>query len=872
MAVLISKATGNWTTAGTWGVVDSTSYLNPNTGINVATPPSAPGASARSASFTPGAIQIDAIAVKMYTFGGFSPDVSFTVNLYNVTGAADVAGTSVTVNISDFNSNAKHNISGNPGGWLVFKLAAPVTLSAATQYAVQCISSDGQSVSLLTGPTTNDWCRMLRTTTTKAPNSGSPDTPDDMVVSGEYTGPGTSNSYTVTMDNTNSSIDYGTDTTSVDTASLAICSKGTLSFGTTAATNYYLKISGWVIVYAGGTLNIGTTGTPMPRDSTAVLELDNNSGNRAMSLVVWEGGTFNAQGQSRTSGKNVPWALLTADASAGATTLNVDRDTGWLSGDRVIVSPAVSYNLFDDLTLTANAGASSITVRSSVGSPDIGTANIHLGTNSPLIDEVINLTRNVKIRSSSSTNTIALHFYDGSVVDIDWVEFQYLDDMRVYLGRVTTYAVNFSMQFSSLYNCSAYGCYWTVGTNTVNFPITNLVFSNNVGHMPGADRWFFIDAPFVPTNWTVDSNASIAGSFYIGDLGGTCTNNRVSGMGGNGFTLQSNSVYEAYGTISNLYSHANASNGFAIQNMQGTGSFSNLTAFHCLYGIYTSGSGVLTIDTAAIAGCTSGIYSNSSTTTYKNVTIGGTSYNTCANGYYASYTAHDLLENCTISVVSGVYTACTYDTYFTYAVSTFRNCTLAGANEVYPGVISSLNSSLRMEKVDGIAGNHKTFMQTGSAVTDATIYRSYAPSIRLALVSGRSALSTLKLESAPRRHGILVPVTSGMALTASCWVRMSTAGDGTAYDGSGPRLVVRSNPAVGIMGDMVLATVPIVGASPDISGTWRQLIGTTQRATDDGVMEFIVDCDGTAGWVNIDDFQFAEVTRSDYRGPGDALA
>lgn len=875
MAVLISKATGNWTAAGTWEVVDSTSYLNSEDGF--ATPPSSAGGTARSSSFTPGAIQIDAIAVKVYTVTqGGSPDLSLTVNLYNVTGAADVAGTSVTINLSDVNLNAVHTISGNPGGWLVFKFSAPVTLSAATAYAVQCVCTDGLSVQLLTDSTTNNWSRMLRTTTTKAPNSGSPDAPDDMVVAGEYTGPGTSNSYTVTMDNTSSTIDYGTDTTSIRTPSLAICSKGTLSFGTTAATNYYLKISGWVVVYAGGTLNIGTTGTPTPRDSTAVLEIDNNSSNRAMSLIIWEGGTFVAQGLSRTSGKNVPWCLLTADAAVGATTLNVDRDTGWLSGDRIVVAPAVSYtNSYDNLILTANAGASSMTVRSYAGSPDVGTANIHLGTNAPLVDEVINLTRNVKIRSSNSTNKIAVDFYDGSVVDIDWTEFQYTDTLKLHLGRITTKAVNFSMQFSSLYESSSTGFEWVVYVNTTNFTITNLVFSNNVGHTPAVERWLYIDSWFVPTNWTVDSNVCIGGNFYVGDLGGTFTNNRTSSNSNTGIVItNANGQHEAIGTFNNLYSHAAGSYGISPQNINASGTLSNLTAYHNGYGITTINcAGNIVIDTVALAGNqTASLYVNSSMIIFRNVTIGGTSYQATQTGYYSQYADRQIVENGSISVVSGVYTACNYDTYITQGLVTFRNVTLAGANETYQASFYySINSFLRMEKVDGIAGNHKTFMSTGYATTDATIYRSYAPSVRMTLAPGRSGHSTMKLESAPRRNGIKVPVSNGMALTASIWVRMSTAGDGTAYDGSGPRLVVRSNPAVGIMGDMVLATVPIVGASPDISGTWRQLIGTTQRATDDGVMEFIVDIDGTAGWVNIDDFQFAEVTRSDYRGPGDIV-
>jgi hypothetical protein len=40
------------------------------------------------------------------------------------------------------------------------------------------------------------------------------------------------------------------------------------------------------------------------------------------------------------------------------------------------------------------------------------------------------------------------------------------------------------------------------------------------------------------------------------------------------------------------------------------------------------------------------------------------------------------------------------------------------------------------------------------------------------------------------------------------------------------------------------------------TATWLQLSGTTIAATDDGVMEFIVDCD-TGGSINVDDWAFA---------------
>jgi hypothetical protein len=56
-------------------------------------------------------------------------------------------------------------------------------------------------------------------------------------------------------------------------------------------------------------------------------------------------------------------------------------------------------------------------------------------------------------------------------------------------------------------------------------------------------------------------------------------------------------------------------------------------------------------------------------------------------------------------------------------------------------------------------------------------------------------------------------------------------------------------------------------ASHNGTATWVQLSGTTAAATDDGVMEFIVDCDGTTGYINVDDWNFTAVASS-YLSPG----
>jgi hypothetical protein len=81
--------------------------------------------------------------------------------------------------------------------------------------------------------------------------------------------------------------------------------------------------------------------------------------------------------------------------------------------------------------------------------------------------------------------------------------------------------------------------------------------------------------------------------------------------------------------------------------------------------------------------------------------------------------------------------------------------------------------------------------------------------------------------------------------------QVTTASNQPGYNGSQPRLILKANPAIGVANDTVIATASAA------AGTWAQISGTTAAATDDGVMEFTVDCDGTTGWINVDDWSFS---------------
>jgi hypothetical protein len=106
--------------------------------------------------------------------------------------------------------------------------------------------------------------------------------------------------------------------------------------------------------------------------------------------------------------------------------------------------------------------------------------------------------------------------------------------------------------------------------------------------------------------------------------------------------------------------------------------------------------------------------------------------------------------------------------------------------------------------------------------------------------------ATFKLQLPARRFAI----PSGKTARVSVAVRRSVVGDGTAYNGNFPRLILKSNNSAGITTDTVLAT-----ATAASSGSFETIAGTTPAVTADTILEVCVDCDGTTGWINEDNFK-----------------
>jgi hypothetical protein len=716
---------------------------------------------------------------------------------------------------------------------------------------------------------------MLRTTTTAAPAAG-----DSMFVLGEWTAAATKTNRAVTMDET-ASTDYGG--TSTTLSSLGISVGGTLAYGTAAATNYVLRLSGVLDVWAGGTLTIGTNpatgGTSMPRDSTAVLEFD-CAADGDFGFRLWGTAVFRAYGLSRTLGKDVVQCLLNTDEAAAQTVLGVDTDTGWLNGDTIAIA-STSQTATDAETATLNgaAGATSITVSA-------GIAASHLGTAANLTQaEVILLTRNVMVRSVSST-FMSYGKFDGSTanatgatIEWAWVDFRYLGSSASTkngaLHALSTPA-SVSASFCNFRDGESNGLIFAAHANVVTgtLTVTDCTFYNigvgsssihaiNISSCASAS----VTCTITRCTWIGDNNASSTWSFFNMEdatspfLVDSC---RMSSGSGTGITISGSSDYSISKRITGCNIHClgrgitlSASSGLQGVVIEDCTLWRNPTAGTGVGAISCSspvfdllvedcvffGNGALGASFAASSPVVGAVFRNCSFS-------GDTTFG-CARGM--SFTQSQCLyrarfENCTFGVVTGIRVA--HTTASIGSSGALTNCTieltlvntnLADATEFETNMtVGALGRSFAVrQRKDQTTNTHeKLYWRLGTVAYDTVTFRTASPSEKMTPTFGTSTL--FKLRGSPKR----VPVISGRAVTVSCYVRK----DGS-YNGGQPRLILLANPALGVDDDLVLKTM--TGGS----GAWEQLTGTqTPVAEEDGVVEVVVECDGTAGNLYVDDW------------------
>jgi len=203
------------------------------------------------------------------------------------------------------------------------------------------------------------------------------------------------------------------------------------------------------------------------------------------------------------------------------------------------------------------------------------------------------------------------------------------------------------------------------------------------------------------------------------------------------------------------------------------------------------------------------------------------------------------MKGCSFSVASGVLTACTNDVNFSTS-STLSSCPIWGDNNKFSGTNVTANITtmvnyglfnglifLRSQRHGQVDDDHRMYTPLGTKLSNYSVFNSAAPSEEL---QPSNASRKLKSET------IYVAANDGETKSVGVFVRKTSS-----YNGNAPRLIAARKDSMGVTVDTVCDTLS-VGAD-----TWEQLTYTTGAALDDGVFEFYVDCDGTAGSIYVDD-------------------
>lgn len=850
MANLVSRASGNLTSTTTWKTVETGTRAIQNSFSASTNTTTSNNYNANAQDMT--VANLSVIEGLLLYCNRVNTTGTVTVKFSEDSGTTDTR--TVTVNASDLPASPS---------WVFFKFGSTLTGDGGTDYAIGIIASSGGNATFYRDATAANWTHLIVTNQ----NPASVAAGDVFYIAGELLSAGSGNDFTVTMDST-ATTDYGTGTDGTSVNGMEIGKRGTLTWGTTAATNYYLKLSGSLNVWGDGTFNMGTTGTPIPRNSTAILEFDPVA-DGGMGFYARAGSTVNIQGLSRTSGKNIIACKLNTDEAVNSTSLGVDTDTGWLDNDEiVVVSTTRTATQTEVGTLNGAAGASTLTVDGFAGVGG-GLANAHSGT-SPTQAEVCLLTRNVKIRSA--TSTLMTFFYVGTsaIVDIDWAEFRYLGENvtnKRGIEIATSTNGSFDMQYSTLRDCEDWGIYFinaSSGTKTISnnvfYRLNTAVGASTAGlYVPSGNGSYTIT-----NNYFVMLYSATFGSVEIANDTVTFTGNLIQGASvTDALRFNDSSNYQGMEDISNTTIHSSAGNGISFKlpmfdNPPGTNPRAvcdNITIWrNSSYGIRVEQAfrniNFNNLLMFGNANANFNVVSNSSTTTRG--VMSNCYFNNCsfyADTTFSVPTGIDVsgslnrvfFNTCDFGTASGIYTTHTRDFKLTKVGNGMpvdeiylNNCKLSSATEITTAA-ADVGDIIYSQKHNQTAGLHKTWKKYGIITIDTVTTHTGSQSVKMTPNNASN-----KLESG----SFFVAVANGQTVTPSVYVY-----EDASYNGARARLILKRNDAIGITSDTVIDT-----ATAASDAAWEQLTGTTASASDDGVMEFVVDCDGTAGNLFVDSF------------------
>jgi hypothetical protein len=862
MATRISKATGNWTATGTWA--NSLTILNAE---QIAPFPVSGGGQTLFALTT----SVQALSTEWTAAGSEVVDaICFEVASWTGTGTLTVALHRVVGGVSDVKTLVLDVVDLPTNGWVCALFASSHTTAAADTYQMGLTLSSGTMSVVSFSGTAATMNRLFRTTTTGVV----PAATENFLICGEYTGQaGTqpANTYAVTMDNT---------TASINLARGCVAKGGTLTWSTNIAAT--MQIVGNLDIQDGGIKTMGTSSGRVASGSSATLIL-NPSADGATGLIVRNGGTLTAYGNNIAFDRTL--LNLAAGLAASGTSITSADSTGWVNADTLAIAAT--------LRATTSPGTSEgLNPSSSSGTTITVAAHTtqHAGA-SPNQAEIINITRNVVIRClaavvpapaagvnptppQSNIVVAKVLLRPTSIVDLDYVEINGISDVTTDERGIQIETTTGSCRVNrcAIHSGEDEGIYIT-GPTTNNITFTNNVMFNLASVTASS---FTIANATSGTAIVVTGNIfmqrlnTTAGSgscVFLNDIGINFSNNVI--VGGY-YGLRMNEATSIPGTFDLNTIHNCARAGIIFQTGCNNLTISNTKIYRCgqwgvFYGPDSPAIGTLgsifynhLYDTVEIFGCpfnlALGFEYNCSKFLFTACNFHGSTNQGAANDTAAASTdgfqvngnhTGFIFVSCNFGTsATGKTTHTTGD--FVIAANAFfqallENCSLASGTEISGAANLLPGSYIRMQKHDATAATHKTQFGTGVVALESTIFHTAAPCESL------TPSSTTRLESGSK----LVAVASGQTVVPKVWVRKSSA-NGTG--GTRPRIRLKRNVAIGISNDVTIGT-EMTDASP--TTTWEQVNSAgsaTAAATDDGVMEFVVDAGNANGIIYVDDW------------------
>jgi hypothetical protein len=842
----MSNADGTITDGTKWSLLDPTSF-NDIQAFSASTPQINGAAAAIGTSYlvsstwtySGSAPTIDGFAVKVTAITA----VSGTVTIGLDQAGTDVSGTICTCNITDLVI-----------GWNFFKLASPVTLAVTTAYGLKIKGPSAASFNTGTS-TSNNHLRILRTTSTgTAPQNGASQN-DNIFIMGEITGAGSVTTRTITWNVTSNTNPFN---------SIILSSNSVVNVENSASTNYYMRFRADCLMWGGnGVFNAGTSGTPIASTSTFNLIMASTSSVNC-NVLLSRGYTFNSYGVSKTR-----FTTLAANLAAAGTSVAVTDATGWNVGDTVgFTATSTTATAVDVKALTSVSG-------NTIGFSAV--TNGHLGT-SPKIGHAVNLTNNVNIQGVTLSTAQGNFFSQlGANMTCRYTSFHLLGSSS---GNQRGFAINcdlgctFDIQYCSFFDGESFSIGIFIGVCNGTVLIKNNC-SYNLGQasvetgLASGTGTLTVDGNCF-TN-TTTGNGSIV-NWFIPLSTWTLTNNimangSVNGTAVAGIMLQNCGTY---GAISGNTVYGCASPGIIMN-----GQFNNVTTLTVIeldsttvwccnsYGVLINsgyfGSSININGLTAFSNTTAniGVNSNYLGLAYWNnlqlqagttpATPRGILFDIAGSGPYA--VEGIFIDNSNIGDVTGHSTGDLVFTTNTLVSVNMRN-TVLGSTTPISGVTNFIfGSGIGSDRHQQINGNYAFYSQSGTITRDTTIFGNNSPSLR-----GTPTSQTVSLFCG----GFSVAVPSGQTPTVSVRVRKSntSAGDAATYNGTNqPFLIMVANPQAGINTTVTLATC--TSAS---NGAWETLSGTIPAVTGDSIISFQVVCNGTTGWINVDDITTTQET------------